>query len=299
MPSQLGKGLPALVQPLELLAVVTGILAESVSTCPHACLYVHVVCTHVCSRVRVFVLASREGCLCVRVCMPVLRTFAFTCARLDVPCGRTLRWPPSSSASFCLSPGRAPCCLQSRCFLALSPACRLQAGVRRWRPHQQGDLTVVFQQGCDQPWLTFLEGLGCHMAECGGGGSAALGTRSEAEVPGRCQADEDGMAHCTPRLRGGGPELSQPVLGRMDESWLAQSLHVFSYLATTKTRSTGLGQWCRLGPDSHSTDGSLREQEVCLLGRIGRRWVGPCTPSPPPLWHPGNWWGAGGNTRTS
>lgn len=40
-----------------------------------------------------------------------------------------------------------------------------------------------------------------------------------------------------------------PWLGRMDESRLAQFLHIFSYLATTKTRNTGLGkQWCRQGP---------------------------------------------------
>lgn len=52
------------------------------------------------------------------------------------------------------------------------------------------------------------------MEECGGGGSAALETQSEAEVPGRCQADEDGTAHCILLPRGSDLELSQPVAGQ-------------------------------------------------------------------------------------
>lgn len=185
--------------------------------CVHvsACVHIYACCLHTCMFTCMHIHAY---VLCGVLCTPCVHArTVHVCVRMCTSgCAvwpTLLGWPSSSSAGFSPSPGKAPCCLQSRCFSSLSPAGRLQANVRRWRPHQQGDLTVGFQQGCDQPWFTFLEGLGCHLRECGGSGRAALGTRSEAEVPGRCQADKDGMAHCTLLPRGRDLEPSQPVAG--------------------------------------------------------------------------------------
>lgn len=127
-------------------------------------------------RTRVFTLMF--GVVCVHANAHVLTRVLCVDGRLGGPLmlhsGPSWRPPPAQIASPC-PPSKAQPVL-------IAPAGRLQAKVRGRGPPPSG-----FQPGCGQPWFTSLGGLGCCVGKwVEAVGGAAPGTRTEAEVPGRC-----------------------------------------------------------------------------------------------------------------